>query len=144
MLEPVGLDRGDGKRPDGITIFPYARGRCLVWDATCVDTFSASNIARSATNPGSAAREAEANKTTKYADLCSRYDFQPVAVETSGVFGPATRTFLRGLGDRVVLVKNDQRERRWLNERISIAVVRGNAYSILTSCRNHEEESGRL
>ena len=30
MLEPSGLDRGDGKRPDGITVYPYSRGRCLI------------------------------------------------------------------------------------------------------------------
>ena len=38
ILEPVGIDRGDGKRPDGITIFPFSRGKCLCWDATCVYT----------------------------------------------------------------------------------------------------------
>ena len=26
VLEPFGLDRGDGKRPDGITVFPFSRG----------------------------------------------------------------------------------------------------------------------
>ena len=25
VLEPVGLDRGDGKRPDGMTVFPFSR-----------------------------------------------------------------------------------------------------------------------
>ena len=28
-LEPIGIDRGDGKRPDGITVFPYKNGRSL-------------------------------------------------------------------------------------------------------------------
>ena len=27
VLEPVGLDRGDGKRPDGMTVFPFSRGK---------------------------------------------------------------------------------------------------------------------
>ena len=36
MLEPSGLDRDDGKRPDAITVYPYSRGRCLIWDAACV------------------------------------------------------------------------------------------------------------
>ena len=44
MLEPSGLDRGDGKRPDGITVYPYSRGRCLIWDATCVNTFASLNL----------------------------------------------------------------------------------------------------
>ena len=48
MLEPSGLDRGDGKRPDRITVYPYSRGRCLIWDATCVNTFASSNLIRAA------------------------------------------------------------------------------------------------
>ena len=40
MLEPSGLDRGDGKRPDGITVYPYSCGRCLIWNAMCFDTFA--------------------------------------------------------------------------------------------------------
>ena len=34
VLEPPGLDRGDGSRPDGITFFPFSGGRSLVWDCT--------------------------------------------------------------------------------------------------------------
>jgi len=29
-LEPNGLLRNDGKRPDGATLVPWARGRCLL------------------------------------------------------------------------------------------------------------------
>lgn len=39
VLEPPGLSRSDGKRPDGLTLIPWQRGRCLVWDATCVNTY---------------------------------------------------------------------------------------------------------
>ena len=38
--EPVGLDRGDGMRPDGMTVLPFSLGKCLNWDCTCVDSFS--------------------------------------------------------------------------------------------------------
>ena len=41
-LEPAGLYRSDGKRPDGITVVPWMNGQLLVWDATCPDTFSPS------------------------------------------------------------------------------------------------------
>ena len=34
-LEPSGIFRSDGKRPDGITVVPWKSGRLLVWDATC-------------------------------------------------------------------------------------------------------------
>ena len=32
-LEPSGIYRSDGKRPDGITLVPWERGLLLVWDA---------------------------------------------------------------------------------------------------------------
>ena len=38
QLEPSGLSRGDGKRPDGVTIATL--GKPLVWDATCPDTYA--------------------------------------------------------------------------------------------------------
>ena len=39
-LEPVGLSRSDGKRPDGATVMPWSHGQLLVWDATCPDTMA--------------------------------------------------------------------------------------------------------
>ena len=71
MLEPSGLDRGDGKRPDGITVYPYSRGRCLIWDATYVNTFASSNLIRAALAAGSVADAAEVRKIAKYADASS-------------------------------------------------------------------------
>ena len=40
VLESPGLDREDGSRPDGITVFQFSGGRSLVWDCMCVDTFA--------------------------------------------------------------------------------------------------------
>ncbi|KAL5502431.1 hypothetical protein EMCRGX_G009202 [Ephydatia muelleri] len=40
-LEPSGLYRSDGKRPDGVSIVPWKCGQLLVWDAMCLDTFAA-------------------------------------------------------------------------------------------------------
>ena len=34
MLEPRGLYRTDGKRPDGVTMIPWEMGKKLVWDVT--------------------------------------------------------------------------------------------------------------
>ena len=30
--EPAGLSRSDGKRPDGVSLIPWSRGRCVTWD----------------------------------------------------------------------------------------------------------------
>ena len=32
VLEPPGLDKGDGTRPDAKTVFPFSGGGSLVWD----------------------------------------------------------------------------------------------------------------
>ena len=40
-LEPIRLMKD--RRPDGLTLNPWYRGRCLVWDATVVDTFAESH-----------------------------------------------------------------------------------------------------
>ena len=130
MLEPVGLDRGDGRRPDGITTFPYAEGRCLVWDATCVDTFSASSVGASAANASSAATAAEGRKRRRYADISRRYLFRPIAVETSGALGPESLSFVKELGQRIAQTSGDRRDRERLMQRISVAVVRGNSTAV--------------
>ena len=54
VLEPPGLDKGDGSRPDGLTVFPFSGGRSFVWDCTCVDTFAGVHLNRSAMEAGKA------------------------------------------------------------------------------------------
>ena len=94
VLEHIGLDSGDGKRPNGMTVFPFSRVKCLIWDCTCVDSFSSSASALTATEPGSASRSAEVRKNLKYEGLCYRYIFQAIAIETSCVFGRDTNAFI--------------------------------------------------
>ena len=132
-LEPVGLDRVDGRRPDGVTVFPYSRGKCLTWDATCADTYAPSSVVDSAVAPGSAASAAEVRKREHYRNITDRYLLEPVSVETTGILGPSTIDFLRRLGKQVSGATGDKRETSWLMERISLAVVRGNAASILAT-----------
>ena len=130
ILEPTGIDRGDGKRPDGLTIFPFVDGKSLVWDATCVNTYAASHLPAAAVIAGAAAKEAEVMKTRKYSELATRYRFQPVAFETSGTCGPSTRVFIRQLGARLTSLTGEPRESAWLWQRLAIAVIRGNAVSV--------------
>ncbi|XP_055355475.1 uncharacterized protein LOC129600865 [Paramacrobiotus metropolitanus] len=40
ILEPPGLSRLDGKRPDGLSLFPWKNGLPLIWDVTVCDTFA--------------------------------------------------------------------------------------------------------
>ena len=132
-LEPVGLDRTDSRSPDGTTVFPYSNGKCLTWEVTCVDPYSESFVINSAITPGSAADAAEDRKRNKYSGITDRYLFEPVAVETTRVFGSSTQTFLHHLGTRITEQSGERRETSWLFERISIAVARGNSASILAT-----------
>ena len=49
-------------------------------------------------------------KEAKYANLQSRYDFQPIAVETLGPINESATSFLYGLGRRISLVSGEDRE----------------------------------
>ena len=129
----MGLDRGDGRRPDGLTTFPFSAGRSLTWDATCVDTFAESHVVKCAVDPGAAAAVAENLKRMRYASLADRYIFTPVAVETTGVVGEAGSKLLRDIGGRISAATKDPREVSWLLQRVSIAIIRGNSAAILAT-----------
>ena len=82
ILEPTGMLRGDGKRPDGVTMIPWSRGKALVWDFTCPDTLGPSHVRQTSLAAGSAAIAAESKKRTKYAKLSVANSFVPFAIET--------------------------------------------------------------
>ena len=81
----LGLDRRDGSRPDGITVFPFSGGRSLLWDCKCVGTFVGVHLNRSAVEASTAANSAEERKRRKYAALAEAHQFESIAVETMGV-----------------------------------------------------------
>ena len=115
----------------------WSRGRCLAvraLDATCPDTFAQSHVQASSVASGSAAENAEARKTTKYADICHGIDFVPVAIETSGVWGKDW-ALVKELGRRICAVKKEARATIWLRQRISLAIQRGNSFSVLATHR---------
>ena len=61
-LEPASVLCSDGKRPDGISVVPWQRGKLLIWDATCSDTFALSYVASTASGAGLVAAAAEGRK----------------------------------------------------------------------------------
>jgi hypothetical protein len=131
VLEPSGTFRDDGKRPDGLTLIPWYRGKCLLWDATCVDTLAASYLQTTSRQAGAAAKAAETKKHQKYRAVADQYQFCPFAVETLGPFGEDARTLTEDLGRRLRQATGEPRSRYFLVQRISIAIQRGNAASIL-------------
>lgn len=73
ILEPPGLVRRDGKRPDGLTCYPWSNGRSLIWYVTVVDTIANSYLNMTSTKCGAAADQAESDKHNKYLELKDRY-----------------------------------------------------------------------
>uniref|UniRef100_A0A1E1W1M2 Uncharacterized protein n=1 Tax=Pectinophora gossypiella TaxID=13191 RepID=A0A1E1W1M2_PECGO len=117
VLEPPGLCRSDGRRPDGLTLVPWKNGKCLVWDATCVSTVAASHLGRTIHSPAAAAEDAAEKKREKYAALLPAYNFVPVAVETFGSWGADTKIFVSELGLRLREKTGDSRSGSFLVQR---------------------------
>ena len=61
--------------------------------------------------------------------------FEPIAVETMGVYGESTGAILREIGRRLVEATGEPREANWFRQNLAIAIQRGNAFSILSAGR---------
>ena len=123
VTEPPGLCRSDGKRPDGMTLIPWLRGRALVWDFTCTDTCAASNVEASSIAPGEAAAKAFRKKADKYRDIFRNFIFVPVAMETPGAWAEESFNFIRELGRRIACRTGEPRSSAFHFQRISVAVL---------------------
>ena len=144
MLEPSGLSRGDGKRPDGMTLIPWQGGKNITWDVTVTDTVADSYLHLSAACAGSAAEGAASRKETKYAGLDYSYTFIPLAFETYGPINDKGTKFLQELGRRLRTISDDPHESAFLRQRISITLQRFNAIAfsdIFTSASETELEA---
>jgi hypothetical protein len=87
--------RDDGKRPDGGTLIPWSKGQRLIWDVTCVDTFTDSYIRKTSIIAGSAAEEASKRKHDKYQNLKSaNYIFKALVFKTLGPWSLECNTFI--------------------------------------------------
>ena len=131
-LEPVGLVREDGKRVDGMSLITWSRGQTLIWDATCTDTLAPSNIKFSSKEAGKAAEEKAKRKIHKYKSLIEQnYKFIPFAVETMGPWCYEAKKFVDELSKMITIKTNEPRTKSFLKQRISIAIQKGNAASVM-------------
>ena len=131
VREPTGCNRADGKRPDGMTLVPWKRGKALIWDFTCSDTLAPSNILPSSKRAGAVAARREAEKKNKYINLIDRFHFVPIAIESCGSWGCEGLNFIKELGQRLSQFSGDTRASSFLIQRISVAIQRGNVASML-------------
>ena len=74
---------------------------------------------------------AEQRKRAKYTHLEATHFFIPIAFETFGAIGEEGRSFFKDLGRRIAVTTKEPQSLQFLLQRLSIAVQRGNAASIL-------------
>ncbi|KAG1714161.1 Copine-8 [Nymphon striatum] len=108
-------------------------GKSIVWDVTVVNTYAVTNIHSSAIKASSAVTNAEEAKSSKYATLNQKYIFEGLAFETSGACGPNTARVLDEIGELMGTNTGKPRRKSWLHQQIGLAIVRGNAQSILAA-----------
>ena len=139
-LEPSGLTRSDGKRPDGVTVVPWRNGKLLIWDATCPDTLALSYRLHATSSTGAVAGVAEEKKVQKYSCLAPTHTSMPVAIETLGAVGPRSLAFLKDLGARMREQSGEERAGQYLLQQLSVAVQRGNAVSVMGTVDGHPSD----
>ena len=135
IREPTGVFVDD-RRPDGITLLPQKKGKCLAWDFTCPDTVAPSHRNSTERVAGAAAVSAEATKFAKYVDLNKSYDLVPIAIETFGSWGQHGWELVEWVGSKIAQSTGELRATTFLRQRISIAIQRGNAASVLGTQRH--------
>jgi len=89
--EPAGLVQSDGKHTDSFTVTPWCGGRPLAWDVTVCTTVAASYLTAASHTAGVVVDR----KCSKYTELSSSHEFQPVAIESHGPLSD-THGFLSG------------------------------------------------
>ena len=134
QLEPTGLNRADGKRPNGITMVPWSNGRLLVWDATCVDTFALSHLSITASEV-TAANQVEQTKIKKYITSPPMHTIPSLLLPSKlleSVHGPRSMSFLTDFGRCIANTTGDKSSIAYLLQKFSVAIHRRNASALGT------------
>ena len=124
IKEQSGLNRQDGKRPDGLTLIPWQGGKPLIWDVTVASMLATSYTDIATTGAGLVADQSSTE--SRQSMLTSRpvtYVVQPIAVENLGPITSATLSFL----GRISSVSGDDRATLFLFQRISVTIQRFNS-----------------
>lgn len=129
--ERTGCNRSDGKRPDGLTLIPWKRGKPLIWDFTSADTTCQSYVKTTCRNPGGAADLRESAKRTKYQCLEDNFIFYPISIESMGPWGKDGKRLIDQIGKLLKESTGEPKAKSFLIQRMSIANQRGNTASIL-------------
>ena len=114
--------------------------KALAWDTTCTDSFSTSNLYSTSLNPVSASNAAKDLKRRSYSRHVADFVFVPVAVGTSGIIGSSGCSLLTYIGRRISRATNDPRQKSYIFQQISVAIIRDNALPMTASSRGYAQE----
>ena len=78
------------------------------------------HVSHAARQAGTVASQAESKQLQKYALLGNGHHFVPIAIETSGVFGPEALSFLKELGRRLKAETGEPRSLQFLLQGIAV------------------------
>jgi hypothetical protein len=117
--------------PDGMTLVPWIKCQPLVWDVSIVDTLADSYILKTSEVSCFAAEMACKRKHSKYSStISSNYIFKCLAFESLGPWCKEAIDFINVIGNRLIAKSGDSKSKKFLFERITLAIQRGNATSI--------------
>ena len=133
LLEPPGLSRTDGKRPDGVTLVPWTHGKSAVWDIAVPNTFCPTHLTSTKLRVGAAAHESAQRKRKRYEELAKDYKFVPLILETSGVWLPESLEFIKRIGALLTISSGEPLSTEHFLQLCSIELQRGNCRCILAS-----------
>jgi len=99
----------------------------MCWDVTVICPLAESYMNGAAIEAGGAAgfRIPQGGEICRHTD--SRYVFEPIAVETLGVFNSSAGLLLNELGKRISAISGESRNASFLFQRASVLVQRFNA-----------------
>jgi hypothetical protein len=114
-------------------LVPWIKCQRLVWDVTIVpvDTFADSYVLKTSEVSGFAAEMACKRKHSKYSSIISsNYIFKGLAFETLSPWCKEAIDFINVMGERLIAESGDSKSKKFLFDRISLAIQRGNVTSI--------------
>ena len=91
VLEPVGVCRDDGNRPDGMSLI-------LGFISPLELILAPSNVSTSSGGASWLANSAEIAKLRKYSTLTASFYFSPLCVETLGAWGSCAHSLVWQIG----------------------------------------------
>ena len=106
---------------------------------TVPDSFCVSHRPDARKGPGFVASKAESLKSRKYAHLSDSHVFVPFAIESSGAWGRCANDLFKEIAQLIKTNCAENRALEFLRQRISLAVVRGNARLLRASFPDLED-----